>query len=386
MVWCALFAIPAFAVELPSWFPKPANAAITDVKYTLYDKSYLFLDRSPLPKDAGGYREVYGKTWNFNMKPATGRSADCGKQVYPPLKAELTKQGFTLAHEDWNLQKGEGEHATYVHFGGACDIRIIEVAPNPFHITLKAPAATPETIGPKENVPYLAPIAGSTLDAAQKFTNDVWKFKTPCNDKDEIRVTAKTVRRYTAPRDASDVALRDAYETALKAAGWDVCKASGLTSHYTKNNRDIWSHVTFSIVGSRPTYEIEVDDTGDALRESLEKNCKAALYGVNFDFDKATLRPDSEPALNQILSLMKDEPKLVLEIGGHTDNVGQHDYNMKLSDERAASVKQWLIGHGIAASRLSSHGYGDTQPVVPNNNDENRAKNRRVEVKRTDCK
>jgi outer membrane protein OmpA-like peptidoglycan-associated protein len=78
---------------------------------------------------------------------------------------------------------------------------------------------------------------------------------------------------------------------------------------------------------------------------------------------------------------MKDEPKLSLEIGGHTDNVGKPDYNMKLSDERAAAVRQWLVAHGIAASRLTSRGYGDTQPVVPNNSDENRAKNRRVEVK-----
>jgi outer membrane protein OmpA-like peptidoglycan-associated protein len=77
---------------------------------------------------------------------------------------------------------------------------------------------------------------------------------------------------------------------------------------------------------------------------------------VNFDFDKATLRPDADPALNQVLALMKDEPKLALEIGGHTDDVGKPDYNLKLSDERAAAVLKWIEAHGIAASRLSSHG------------------------------
>jgi outer membrane protein OmpA-like peptidoglycan-associated protein len=83
---------------------------------------------------------------------------------------------------------------------------------------------------------------------------------------------------------------------------------------------------------------------------------------------------------------MKDEPKLAVEIGGHTDNVGKPEYNAKLSDARAASVVQWLVQHGIAASRLSSHGYGDTQPLVPNDSDEDRAKNRRVELKRKGCK
>jgi len=84
--------------------------------------------------------------------------------------------------------------------------------------------------------------------------------------------------------------------------------------------------------------------------------------------------------------VMKEDPKLVLEIGGHTDDVGKADYNMKLSGERAAAVVQWLVAHGVAASRLSSHGYGDTQPLVKNTSDENRAKNRRVELERKGCK
>ncbi|MBS2029250.1 MAG: OmpA family protein [Deltaproteobacteria bacterium] len=75
-----------------------------------------------------------------------------------------------------------------------------------------------------------------------------------------------------------------------------------------------------------------------------------------------------------------------VEIGGHTDNVGTHDYNLKLSDARAAAVKDWLTAHGIAAGRLTSHGYGDTQPIVPNDSELNRAKNRRVELKKPNCK
>jgi outer membrane protein OmpA-like peptidoglycan-associated protein len=116
------------------------------------------------------------------------------------------------------------------------------------------------------------------------------------------------------------------------------------------------------------------------------KACTMEVYGVNFDFDKAVLRPDSEPVLNQVLALFTGTPEFAAEVGGHTDNIGKPPYNLTLSDGRAAAVKSWLVAHGVAAGRVSSHGYGDTQPLVPNTTDENRFKNRRVELKRANCK
>jgi outer membrane protein OmpA-like peptidoglycan-associated protein len=116
------------------------------------------------------------------------------------------------------------------------------------------------------------------------------------------------------------------------------------------------------------------------------KACTIEVYGVNFDFDKSTLRPDSEPVLKQVLALFAGDADYAAEIGGHTDNIGQKAYNMKLSDERAQSVKAWLASNGIAATRMSTAGYGDTRPLVPNDSDDNRAKNRRVELKRQNCK
>jgi len=114
--------------------------------------------------------------------------------------------------------------------------------------------------------------------------------------------------------------------------------------------------------------------------------CVMEVYGVNFDFDRATLRPDSEPMLKQILALFTHTPGFTAEIGGHTDNVGTAAYNLKLSDERAASVKAWLQAHGVAAARVDSRGYGDTRPLVPNTSDENRFKNRRVELRTANCR
>lgn len=116
------------------------------------------------------------------------------------------------------------------------------------------------------------------------------------------------------------------------------------------------------------------------------KDCTLVVYGIQFDFDKAVLRSDSEPVLSQLLSLFTSDPSYAGEIGGHTDDVGKAAYNLTLSGARAEAVKTWLVAHGVAAARLTTHGYGDTVPLVPNTTDANRAKNRRVELKRNDCK
>jgi len=116
------------------------------------------------------------------------------------------------------------------------------------------------------------------------------------------------------------------------------------------------------------------------------KTCTLEIYGVNFDFNKATLRPESDIVLQQVLALFNADPAYAAEVGGHTDNVGTESYNMKLSGARAESVRTWLVAHGVAATRLGTHGYGDTKPLVPNTTDANRFKNRRVELKRNNCK
>ena len=115
------------------------------------------------------------------------------------------------------------------------------------------------------------------------------------------------------------------------------------------------------------------------------KACTIEVYGVNFDFNKSVLRPDSAPVLAAVLHLFTATPSFSAEVGGHTDNIGKPDYNLKLSEARAAAVKTWLVAHGVAADRVTSRGFGDTRPLVPNDTDANRFKNRRVELRRMNC-
>ncbi|MCL2590949.1 MAG: OmpA family protein [Betaproteobacteria bacterium] len=120
---------------------------------------------------------------------------------------------------------------------------------------------------------------------------------------------------------------------------------------------------------------------GEAMQESLEKTGKVQLYGVNFDFDSDALRPESSTVLDEVAKLAKANPSWKFEVGGHTDSIGSADYNLKLSDRRAASVVRYLINKGVEAVRLKAKGYGATRPLIADAGDDAaRAKNRRVEL------
>lgn len=118
----------------------------------------------------------------------------------------------------------------------------------------------------------------------------------------------------------------------------------------------------------------------DQLKAALDKDGKILLYGIYFDTDKSTLKPESEKQLSQIIALMLNYPNLRLEIQGHTDNQGKPDYNMNLSNARSETVKTYLQLFGTDSNRLIAKGYGETRPVESNETEQGRAKNRRVEL------
>ena len=148
----------------------------------------------------------------------------------------------------------------------------------------------------------------------------------------------------------------------------------------------------------------DLDDDGDGVNNCNDKcpgseagqaigadGCPVPLTidrkGVNFDFDKDSLRPDAVAILDEAIAILGKYPQLRVEVAGHTDSVGTDEYNQALSDRRARAVYDYLTGHGIDAGRLSGPtGYGESRPIAPNTNEdgsdnpEGRARNRRTEL------
>jgi OOP family OmpA-OmpF porin len=103
-------------------------------------------------------------------------------------------------------------------------------------------------------------------------------------------------------------------------------------------------------------------------------------FNLLFDFDKSNIKDEFIPVLEQAKKILNEDPTATYTIAGHTDSIGTDAYNQKLSERRAASVKSWLVKNGIAAERLETMGYGESQPKYDNKTEEGRKMNRRVEI------
>jgi outer membrane protein OmpA-like peptidoglycan-associated protein len=114
---------------------------------------------------------------------------------------------------------------------------------------------------------------------------------------------------------------------------------------------------------------------------SVEENVTVVLNNIFFDFDKATLKPESFPELNRIISVMKEKTGMEIEIAGHADATGPETYNLELSERRARSVVKYLTDKGITQNRIAVVFYGESKPVEPNATPDGRRRNRRVEFK-----
>jgi outer membrane protein OmpA-like peptidoglycan-associated protein len=257
-------------------------------------------------------------------------------------------------------------------------------------LTLAAPAATPEPVSPDTgDFPYLPPLPGSTPAGGKASMAPVY-VQLPDAHQPELVANSSIIKSYRAPGGVSVAALLALYHDALLKAGWTIVAElhrvdANVTTHYGQNDRNIWAFIHMDNNG----YSITMADATIVLSKlaaDLSSNCHLALTGVLFDFDKSTLKPESDPVLQQVGAMMAKDATLRLEVQGHTDGIGSDAYNQPLSDARARSVVSWLAQHGIAAARLSARGYGKTRPIASNGTDEGRARNRRVEIANLSCK
>lgn len=275
---------------------------------------------------------------------------------------------------------------------------------------LTGPAVANEDAGGCKDHPLFNRLKGYVIGSCESSDFDAYKFPVgaPLLDSEpafkfETVEGQRTDLNYfptEGQKPASALQVVRNFQAAAKAAGGSVegeyehgvSDLSGLggghratTVKISKGGREAWALVRGDDDGG--PYSITLvereamrqDIVANELLDKLNKDGYIVLY-INFDTGKATIKPDSQPILEQVLKMLQGTPELKLEIGGHTDNVGKPDDNQKLSEARAQAVMKTLNGQGIAAPRLSARGYGDTKPVADNRSEEGRAKNRRVEL------
>jgi OOP family OmpA-OmpF porin len=124
----------------------------------------------------------------------------------------------------------------------------------------------------------------------------------------------------------------------------------------------------------------EMTSNADVWADQINKTGHVSVYGIEFDTAKATIKPQSEKVLSEVLKLLNNQPGWKMKIEGHTDSTGTKAGNQVLSQQRAAAVVAWLVNNGIPRARLIASGLGDSKPIADNNTEEGRARNRRVEL------
>lgn len=164
------------------------------------------------------------------------------------------------------------------------------------------------------------------------------------------------------------------YFAGRKAEGGTETYASILVS---KNNDNIYAQLVVAELGAITNKMVDAA----AMAKGLGESGHIALYGIYFDTDKAIIKPESRPTLDEIATLLAGQPQLNVVIVGHTDSQGAYDYNMDLSRRRAEAIAAELVSHyNVARSRLRTAGVGFLAPIGSNANEAGRALNRRVEL------
>ena len=377
--------------------PPPAYAGLpADITETVTYETYG--DANFYPKNNDDAVVEKGKHWHVDFG-LNGVAEDMEqKDVWAQFSPGLIQAGWQVALQADNnpywatlrRQKDGIDSWIMVEVFGSQDIRLdlVEVGPQPMSFALQKPAAEPEEITSDGDFPYLAPLPGATHTGSSDDPGSI-SVMLPGGSEPEI-VASQPVSKDYELEGLSTLQFVEVYHDAMVKAGWTIFDQSQgldqsdatITAHYGAGHRNLWTYM-HATPGS---YNIKVGEQPiENLASDLDATCHVALYGVLFDFNKATLRPESDSVLQTVLDMMNSDTGLKIEVQGHTDNVGTPAYNLKLSQARAASVSAWLGQHGVAATRLTAVGYGLTRPVADNDDEDGRAKNRRVEIAKPGC-
>lgn len=254
--------------------------------------------------------------------------------------------------------------------------------------------ADPQDAPGSKDPPLFSRMPGYHIYRAEQLDFDRLELRVAANKTEVVEGRLTTVIYYpnegiTQP---SGLQIVRNYANAIKAVGgaqvygYEDGGIQLATLRAKRDDRELWvgveatgSQYTVRIV-EKKLMEQAVVASADALSAGLREAGRAVVPGIFFDTNKATIKPESEPALAEIAKLLAAEPKLKVYVVGHTDNVGGLDANQKLSKERAEAVARALAGKAVAAARLRAFGVGPLAPVASNADERGRAKNRRVEL------
>ena len=242
-------------------------------------------------------------------------------------------------------------------------------------------------------------VPGFYLDECEKKEFEAHDFVDPVT-KEEVSVEGRLYSYYYYLKDEfsgqkSMVQIARNYSNAIEKIGgvslMDNPNGSGNSwMKVTRKDKEIWASIEqdhwegetyYLFILEKEAMKQEVVANAKVMAEGISSTGHIAVYGIYFNFNKSDLKPESEPALEEIAKLLTGNPDLKVFIVGHTDNAGSVDYNMKLSRSRADSVvKALTTKYKVNPDNLKAYGVGQLAPVAPNTSEEGRAKNRRVEL------
>jgi outer membrane protein OmpA-like peptidoglycan-associated protein len=235
--------------------------------------------------------------------------------------------------------------------------------------------------------PLIGRFPGSVITNCKNMDDDKFTFTLDNSKKKDVEGEFHQIE-YRFPKTASKAQVVRNMNTAIRKAGYTMVYDSGDYGDFTGHMGKTWIQIEIGGGGGiLETIVVEIALTQDVvanaaeLSNGLTSTGHTVVNGIQFDTAKADVKPESAPALEEVVKLLKQDPKLKLYVVGHTDNVGTVAANVDLSNRRAAAVVQMLITkYGITADRLQPHGDGPYSPLASNDTEDGRAVNRRVEL------
>jgi outer membrane protein OmpA-like peptidoglycan-associated protein len=253
-------------------------------------------------------------------------------------------------------------------------------------VQISAAAQQNDKEGCKDS-PLITRFPGSVITSCKDMPDDSFVFEMGNKPKKTIEGEFHRLT-YNFPKTASKAQVVRNLNTALRTAGYTFDYDSGDYGDFTVHLGKTWIQIEISVSGNyAQTIVIETQLTQDvvadaaALTTGLNSNGHMVVNGILFDTGKSEVKPESGPALEEVVKLLKQDPKMKLYVVGHTDNVGALPGNIDLSRARAAAVVQVLTSkYGITADRLQPYGNGPYAPLTSNDTEAGRTLNRRVEL------